>query len=519
MSIQHEATSKFSFSQIPIPHTPPSELPQFLEMTNRDWISYGVDNSYPAKLIDYYSKSPIHNSIINTKTNLIVGDGPYEVSEVESSERTLNFIQHPNPEENLENLIRKLAKDFEIFGLAYIQIRYSKDRSEIPEIYHVDASHIRWGKKNERNQLTHFWYSRDWSNYRKQTNQPLMVPIFNVTDKKSPEQIIPILNKYVPGVNYYTLPNYISAIDDIQIDIEISNFHLNNIKNGMSPSTFFAFPGEVPPEAERLKIVENIQQYKGANGRKEIVAFYGTSDKQPTVKVLETSNQDKMFLQLQETTLRKILISHQVVNENLVGISTPGKLGSASEVLSNFELFYNQVIKNDQKYILDGLNKVFLYNGMNPIDIQRNKPLTPSLSENILQNILTKKELRVMIGETPEPDPEMIDNAVVQPIQSGETLTKTYTMSKDFYFVKELFTVPEGDDEDLFVWMLGGPEEESCPICKNFSGQMRTLKSWKRRAIPATPFAEYGGTPPPGNPGPYGSFCEADCRCRLVKVV
>jgi len=40
--------------------------------------------------------------------------------------------------------------DYNLYGLAYIEIIWGKGYKNISEIYHIDASKIRWGKINDK---------------------------------------------------------------------------------------------------------------------------------------------------------------------------------------------------------------------------------------------------------------------------------------------------------------------------------------------------------------------------------
>lgn len=468
-----------------IVNTDDIQLPDFIETPNREWVNYGVNNLFPDELIELYNNSGAHNAIIESKVRMMGGEGIYQ--EGEYSERTEMFIDNPNKNESLDDIYSKLSLDFEIYGLAYIEIQWSKDKKSIAEIYHIDASKVRWGKLDERGNLTHFYYSRDWSNYRKEAFRPIEVPIFN-DEKKDKRQILPIV-RYSPGQSYYTMPDYVGSLKWINIDTEIANFHLNNLRNGMSPNIFFGFPeGELTGD-ERKTIVDGIRgDYKGTQARKDVVAFW-SGDKEPIVKILETSDADKQYDLLNKTTLQQILIGHKVVNENLVGISTPGKLGSAGEVIANYELYYNTIIKPEQTKVLDMLNKIGLINGYNELAIQQLKPLDFEWSENIMKEILTQDELRELIGYEPLEETEIVED--------DEPEVETEMVKVDL------------SDDDLYQWVLGG--DKPCPACEGFAGQIKTMSEWKELAVPGQ-----SGSFPHGS---YGTFCEDKCKCELQKLI
>jgi len=372
-----------------------------------EWVKFGPGNDFPNDMLKMFNKSGIHNAIIESKVRMMLGNGIVQ-DEDEPTEpnktytKTEAFIDAPNPDESLDDLYAKLSLDYEIHGLAYVEVLWSRDHKSIAQINHIDTTKIRWGKMNKNNKIDTFFYSRDFSNYRKDNYKPISVPIFN-PDKKEARQILPIV-RYSPGQDYYTLPDYFGGLKWIHIDTEIANFHYNNLRNGMVPTLFFGFPVGDKSDAERKEISDKLKEkYEGTNNTgKMLLAFYDAEgDKKPEVQVLEMSNADKQFNLLNKTSLQQILVAHKVVNENLVGISTPGKLGSANELLSSYELYFNTIVKYEQSKVLKNIEKIFTINGLNDIKISNSKPFEFTFTENVLKEVLTSDELRDLVGYLP----------------------------------------------------------------------------------------------------------------------
>jgi len=402
-----EKSSKLFFSTIPVIYSPDWDLPKFQERSGLEFVNYGTKNSFPQELLDLYNQSSIHHSILESKSNMIYGEGLEQIGTF--SQNTQKFLDKCNPYESWNDIVNKIIKDFIIFGLSYIHVRWDRGRKTIAETYHIDASRIRWGKMDENKNINEYFYCKDWS--RRFQNKIDIIPSFNPDERGEPDQIIPILS-YTPDIDYYTYPTYIGGLKAITIDIEIDSYHLNNLKQGMFPMTYIGFPYGQLTDEERKHIKENIlDEFEGTRGARNIIAFYDPGvDNKPQVQTLEMSNADKMFKELNVSTLQKILISHQITNENLVGISTPGKLSNNSEILQSYELFFNQFIKPQSNIILKSINKIFLWNGMNEIEFIHNKPLNVSFTEATLKEILTKKEMRKMLGVPLVPEEDMMDD-------------------------------------------------------------------------------------------------------------
>jgi hypothetical protein len=484
----------------------------------KDWISFGTrNNDYLLYELDLYRNSGFHKSIINTKVNMIVGDEFDQVGEW--SERTESFLNNVNPYENMRELFYKLSLDFEVCGMSYIKIVWSRDGKYISNLYHTDATKILWEKKDDNGNINGYYYSNDWKNTRKDENKPVYYPIYNPDnvikikdDRKvivEPIQIFPII-KYDIGMDYYTLQSYMSSSNWIEMDIEIGKFHLQNLKNGFAPMLWVDFPQDPPGDDER-KSIENkiISKFSGTEGQKLITTYHPAGDEnKPEITIFPTSDLDKQYKELNENVLQHILSSHQVTNENLVGISTPGKLSNDNEYISSYKIYLSSVVKKEQEILLASLNKILSYNGMNDIRITNNIPIDKDLGENVLKEILTINELRDLAGFSKEPDEnEYVDYSGCEVDYDG----KKYTMSSEH--INRKFGMPSGKDNILYIWKTNN-NDKACPICKSFNNQIKTLKEWKDTAIPGlkAPNGIYN------NGYDYGTYCTDKCKCSLVKI-
>lgn len=375
------------------------KLPLYTENKYLDWVKYGEDNLYSRKLQDLMNRSALHNAIISSKVDNSCGQGLTYTKKKDS--KTDNFIENPNPDETLDNIFHKLAYDYILYGGYYINVILSKDRKSIAELYHIPFDKIRLGKQDDRGNIVTFYYSKDWANYRKSENIPIIVPAYNKTSKE-PSQII-YVKEYRPGCEYYPLPSYVGALSYIETGVEISNFHLSHIKNGMTPNVMISFNNGTPTDEERKVIERQISnKYVGTdNAGKFIITFSDDKDKAPLIQTLTPAQLDKQFLQLEATVLQNILSGHKIISPMLVGIKTEGQLGGATELDNAFTLYQNSVIKPIQDNILKTINKIGSVNGLQELYIEPVKPLEFSWSEDILKTIMTVTEMRDKINLPP----------------------------------------------------------------------------------------------------------------------
>lgn len=80
------------------------------------------------------------------------------------------------------------------------------------------------------------------------------------------------------------------------------------------------------------------------------------------------------------------------------------------------------------------------------------------------------------------------------------------------------FTV--ADLDKYFMWKLGSVAgKENCPICVKNNGKIHTLRQWLSIGIPRVKNgSNIAGLSTSYQYGDYGTYCEKNCNCELVRV-
>lgn len=342
-------------------------IPLMYEGFNRTpWVLYGDDNQYPQYLIHQFNGCAIHKSVITAKRELICGDGLICLN------NPVVVVTPVNGKETVEEVFRKCALDYVLFGGYAMNIIWSKDRKSIAEFYHLDFSRIRSGKLKE-DEITEYYYSPDWTNTRKYV--PQRYPVFDQKNSE-PSQILYHFD-YLPNLSYYPIPDYSGGLPAINVDIQIKNFHNNNLKNGFNPSLFINFNNGVPSEQEKQEITSSLEhQFGGSyNAGKPVVSFNESKELSPEIIQIGTNASDNYYTALYDDINRSILSSHRVSSAELFGIATPGKLGGADEIIQHSEFFRNTVIIPYIQQLLPTFNKVMSLKYETPIKLEV-KPLS-----------------------------------------------------------------------------------------------------------------------------------------------
>jgi hypothetical protein len=397
-----------------------STAPIISETRGRDWIEYGTDdwrNLYPQFLIDLYYSSSITAAIINATSEMIAGEDliieDEDNRDLEARVKLQNFMDRANGNESLHEVIKKLSFDFKLQGAFALNIVWSKDRTQIAEIYHVAVEKIRCARPNEFGKTPGYYISSDWGNTRQ--NKPYYVPAFNANDRTSANQIL-YSGLYSPNMNSYFTPDYVSCNNWALIDSRISEYHLNAISSGFSGSFMINFSNGIPTQEERHQIEQSLAaKFTGQNNAgKFILTFSDDKTRTPEINAITPSDLDKQYLALQELLTQNILSGHRVTSKTLMGIDSANGFSSNTDELINAADFYRQtVILPFQDMLIKQLRKIFQVNDMDmPVRFIQLKPITVQFDSKTIREVMTTDEIREELGLEPLGDKDTIEQDV-----------------------------------------------------------------------------------------------------------
>jgi hypothetical protein len=388
-----------------------STSPLVQEVRGKDYIEYGDANGewrnlYPQFLIDLYYSSSITAAIVNATAEMISAEDIVITDEEDRDEearvKLQNFMNNANGNETLHEVLKKVAFDFKLQGAFALNIVWSKDRTQIAEIYHIPVEKIRCERPDEFGKTRGYYVSGDWANTR--TNKPYRVPAFNVNDRTSPNQIL-YTGLYSPNMNSYYTADYISCNNWALIDSKVSEFHLNNISNGFTGSFMISFANGIPTAEERRQIEQSLTDKftSEKNSGKFVLTFSDDKTRVPEITSISPSDLDKQYLALQELLTSNILSGHRVTSKTLMGLDSANGFSSNADELLNASNFYlNTVVMPFQGQILKVLHKIFQVNNMDmPVQFVQLKPITIQFDSETIRDVMTQDEIREEIGLPP----------------------------------------------------------------------------------------------------------------------
>lgn len=391
-------------------------IPKYEERKIKDaWITWGEGNNFPSRLLSLMNKSSKHNAILKTKAAMIGGNG---FNKDNLSLSALQFIKNVYNKYDLDEILARVSYDLEIYGAFSLNIVWSRDRKSIAQINYIDPTKIRIATPNENSEIDSYWVCDDWTSIRK--HQPVLYPGFSTKNRSQASQIL-YVKDYRPGCEFYGIPEYISASNWIELEWEISMFHISSIRNGFHPSMVINFATGVPTEEEMDTVIRRLrQEYEGAaSGSKVIFTFSDGGDTAPTITPIQLNDSDQRFIELNKNVTEGILVGHRVVNPTLFGVKTEGELGGKNDILESMQVFQAQYIDPKQYLIEKVFNKLSRVNGItdilkiNKFEIQLS--IEPDVQD--LLNILTselsenqKIQILISIGYKQEEAEKLVKN-------------------------------------------------------------------------------------------------------------
>ena len=323
-------------------------IPNFKEKKFKDWVNCGPDNLWPLYLLKLVNNCAIHNRIIESKVRQIAGEG-LTVQDSEDKDQLAQMEAFLKKIKFNKKTLKRIAFDQQLFGYFFLGITWNKARTGIANIYHVDASSIRVGTPDEEcREITHMYYSEDWTQYKKQNFQPEKIAVFDENRRIEENQIL-MVRGYRPATRFYNLPSYIGCLDAIEAYSELGNHILNNVKQGFSPNLNISFNNGQPTDEEREVVYRTINSLYTGNGPKFILSFNNSKENATTFDPINTDNMSEVYAGIKEKCQNDIVVGHGLTSPILAGIAMPGQLGGVSgEIERASEAFFNYVISPAQ---------------------------------------------------------------------------------------------------------------------------------------------------------------------------
>lgn len=406
---------KFDAINIPKPY-------ESTEKNNDKFVQHGTNNNYPNFLLKLYNECPVHASIINGKSNYIIGDGLKYKSGQDVNVKV-------NAADTFNEFVNKIVKDYLIFNCFAVEVVYNKLKQPI-EYHFVPANKVRCNKGK-----TKFWVSDDWL----YNSKPLVFDRWKPYAEDTTTKLF-FFDGYNPSTsNVYPTPEYSGSVTSILTDIEVRDFNLNNIKNHFSVSSIITFfRGSGVAEEIKERIVKDLKaSYTGAQGKKLIVDFQDPSNPAADVKNISPNDWDKAYELIGKSVKDDIMQSHQITSPLLFGVAIAGQMGGGTEMETAYEIFQNTYVRIKRNELLSAFNVLFSVGELvkGELDFAEKQLFSARISETLKEKIYTINELRSEAGLKPLPNGDKLMNEL--PHVSESINPAPVQMSSDVFQLSE----------------------------------------------------------------------------------
>lgn len=431
-------------------------IPEAIEDKRKDYVSYGEDNNYYRFLIDSYLNSATNNAAIRSISEQVYGKGIcIEGLETDSKDvkDLRKWINHRD--------LKKIILERKMLGQAAVQVIYEKagNNRKVAKVKHFPIHTLRPEKMDAEGVIQAYYYHPDWVN-KKPNDELKRIPTFG----NSTESVeLYIVKPYVSGYDYFSPVDYSGALPYAEMEAEISDYLLNEVKNSFSGTKVINFNNGIPDQEQRDLITREVKgKLTGARGQKVIVAFNDGADNKTTVDDISLADAPSHYEYLADEAKGKILVGHRVTSPMLLGIREGSKgLGNnADEIMTASQLFNSTVIKPYQDEIAEALEEIMEVNGEAPELIFITSQPIEFTEEDQEDDVADKKEKDAEVVKEKEAETDGTNlSANFNPEQQVQWLDQLYKLGEEenldeYELVHSVVDSLEGEDEDWETTML-----------------------------------------------------------------
>jgi len=320
--------------------------------TRYQWVPFGVfghDDFFQAVTMAH-NTSTTTAACVEGIADLIYGKGLYS-----KNEEFNTILQKILPQEE----VKRVAFDLKLYGNGAFQVYWNDDHTKIIKFYHVPVQYLRAEKIGTNPKIENWYYCTDWLDQRAVRNKT-KIPAFGTTLEKF--EILYIKN-YTPNLYYYSMPDWVSALQFAFVEAELSNLHLNNIENGFLPAVMVNFNNGIPAPEERQTIEDLMQaKFTGTkNAGRFMMSFNDDPTTKPTIDVIQIDNLHEKYEYVAGYAQEKILVANRVTSPLLFGIRTDanGFSSQSEEMMTAFSIMQTMTVAPFQNLIINALDSAF----------------------------------------------------------------------------------------------------------------------------------------------------------------
>ena len=392
--------------------------PKVIEDKRKDWVAYGDDNNYYQYLIDLFVNSTTNGAIINGISSMIYGKG---IDALDSSSKPDQYAAMKSIFSH--SCMRKVILDFKMLGEGSFQVL--RRDGKVVSAEHFPRQTLRAEKMNEEGKIEAYYYHPKW-NEVKHNEKPKRIAAFGCGNGKEPE--IKIIKRYISGYDYYCPQDYETSY--AELECEISDYLINDVKNGFSGTKVVNFNNGIPDVEAQIRVKNEVMnKLTGSKGEKVIVAFNNNQESKTTVDDLALNDAPSHYEYLSRECQNKLIIAHRVTSPLLLGMRTENNgLGSNADEIKTASLLFNNVtIRPYQDMICEAMDEILAVNDISlKLYFKTLQPLEFIETDNAITDEAREEETGVKLSKdfSDEEGDNMIDLLVGETMEEYELIGK-----------------------------------------------------------------------------------------------
>jgi len=410
--------------------------PEVVELKNKAWVQYGVDNNYFNYIIQVNNNSTTSRAITTGVSNMIYGKG---LAAHDGDKRPEQYAQMMSLFKKQD--LRRFISDYKILGMAAFHLVYKNGK--VKEVHHFPMETLRAEKCNEDGEIEAWYYSNQWDNL-KPSEKPERIPAFGYGKPNGVEMYV--LKPYEAGKYYYSSPDWSSAMPYAVLEDEISDYLINDCINGFSGTKIINFSNGVP-DPDKMQSIKNdvISKLTGSRGEKVIVAFNNNAESKTTIDDVPLNDAPAHYSYLADECFKKLIVGHRVTSPMLLGIreGNDGMGNNAEEIKTATQLFDNIVIQCFQDQVIECLDVILSINDI-ALDLyfKTLKPLDFTDIDIVNEEIIEEETGYELSSEKQQ------ENIL------GSLLETGVKMSEEYVFVDEINEDSDINNEDWANYLI-----------------------------------------------------------------
>ncbi len=314
------------------------------------YVLFGADNLYPEIVTELYYQSALNKQIIDYKVSMMVGQGWYIDYKGETGQEKLN-------QASLDLMIQKsidmLANDLIVHNRIYLRLCFDEKTKKLKTAKRIDPRCVRHTAGDMYGKVDKVAINRYWQ-YGGQTEY---LPVYESKLRGKHTEYIYMYQGLTTGLFTYALPSWIGAFNWCYLDGSIANMMRANIRNSINPSIIFSFPRPFPDDQAFDDFSRDLTRKMAGedNTSKAIIIEAQTPEDMPQITIPPTSNNDKLFKDVNPTLVANLCYAHGI-NPAVLGAKTTSAFSNGGEMIAAQSIFSDNIIEPLQKKLADYIN-------------------------------------------------------------------------------------------------------------------------------------------------------------------